>query len=84
MQVKEKTGAGLRRWACAVCAAALGGIAGGATVRVTDFGADPTGAQPSQDAIQRACRAAQKGDTVLFPRGVYALRKTSASRTSRT
>ena len=75
MQVKEKTRAGLRRWACAVCAAALGGIAGGATVRVTDFGADPTGAQPSQDAIQRACRAAQKGDTVLFPRGVYALRK---------
>ena len=75
MQTNEKPMRCVRRIICALAAAALAGVAGGATLRVTDFGADPTGAQPSHDAIERACRAAQKGDTVLFPSGVYALRK---------
>lgn len=72
--MKTKPLRGLRRLAVAAYAAALAGIAGGATLRITDFGADPTGTRPSQDAVMKACRAAKKGDTVLFPRGVYALR----------
>lgn len=63
------------RLICTAGVVFLSGLASAETLRVTDFGADPTGAQPSQDAVMRACRAAQKGDTVLFPCGVYAFRK---------
>ncbi len=70
-----KTTRGLRQLVCAVAAAALTGVASSATLRVTDFGADPTGARPSEEAIIKACQAAKRGDTVLFPRGTYALKK---------
>lgn len=49
--------------------------AGGAVLRVTDFGADPTGGRPSQDEVAKACAAAKAGDTVLFPSGTYAFAK---------
>lgn len=74
-KTEKRTLGGAWHLACVACAVAFIGIADGATVRVTDFGADATGARPSQDAIAQACRAAREGDTVLFPRGVYALRK---------
>ena len=44
----------------------------GAVLRVTDYGADPTGCRPSHAEISKACQAAKDGDTVLFPSGVYA------------
>ena len=43
-----------------------------AVLRVTDFGADPTGARPSQAGIAKACAAAKDGDVVVIPTGVYA------------
>ncbi len=48
---------------------------GGSVLRVTDFGADPTGARPCHAEIAKACVAAKPGDTVLFPSGTYSLAK---------
>ena len=48
---------------------------GGSVLRVTDFGADPTGARPCHAEIAKACAAAKTGDTVLFPSGTYSLAK---------
>ena len=48
---------------------------GGAVLRVTDFGADPTGARFCDAEVSKACAAAKAGDTVLFPAGSYAFGK---------
>ena len=50
-------------------------VKGGSILRVTDFGADPTGARPCHAEIAKACVAAKPGDTVLFPSGTYSLAK---------
>lgn len=49
--------------------------ASAATLDVMKFGADPTGARPTQKEIFNAVAAAKPGDVVFFPKGVYALSK---------
>ena len=64
---------GRHRLAAGVIGVLIALASHGAVLRVTDYGADPTGCRPSHAEISAACAAAKDGDTVLFPSGTYAL-----------